>query len=293
MIKYLIYILAIWGTEVLALHTEYDKNGTRYQLVRSSSDDFNWLFFPGGPGADSSYFIPLIKKLILNGNIWLVDLPQNGSNAKEYDSSYSFDNWFEYFLQSVKRFKNPVCVGHSFGGKLPLMFSELEDILKGLVIIASCPSFNPEESNKLVKSRGLNISKEASSAFRNNHNTENFTEALLAFAPMHFSLDYLEEGKSLFSNLPFNFYAPIWESKNTQKIYDRITWVPQNVPTLIVGGDLDCINPVSLYLNDLRFKRENIDLRVVCGAGHFPWIEKMGEVSKCINNFAQKFFVSK
>ena len=35
----------------------YDDNHVRYNLVATNGKEkLNWLFFPGGPGADSSYF---------------------------------------------------------------------------------------------------------------------------------------------------------------------------------------------------------------------------------------------
>lgn len=34
----------------------YDENHVRYELYYSGEGkNYNWLFFPGGPGADSSY----------------------------------------------------------------------------------------------------------------------------------------------------------------------------------------------------------------------------------------------
>lgn len=57
----------------------YDKNSTRYQLVKTNpgSQTFNWLFLPGGPGIDSRYLIDLINILDIPGNYWLIDLAFN------------------------------------------------------------------------------------------------------------------------------------------------------------------------------------------------------------------------
>ena len=52
------------------IHYLYDLNSVRYALVKSTPGKilFNWLFVPGGPGADSVYFLDLIRKLHLPGN---------------------------------------------------------------------------------------------------------------------------------------------------------------------------------------------------------------------------------
>ena len=40
----------------------YDKNQVRYELVDSYEGyPYNWLFLPGGPGANSSYLPPILK----------------------------------------------------------------------------------------------------------------------------------------------------------------------------------------------------------------------------------------
>lgn len=103
----------------------WDENGIRYELIESREGTFNWLFFPGGPGADSRYFLPLVKVLELPGKTWFIDLPGNGSNLQNISS---FDVWFDLIPTIVKKFDNPVYVGHSFGGMLALLYPEFEHI---------------------------------------------------------------------------------------------------------------------------------------------------------------------
>lgn len=54
----------------------YDRDQVRYELYQTNEGkNYNWLFFPGGPGADSSYLRSLVDGLQLPGNVWLTDLP--------------------------------------------------------------------------------------------------------------------------------------------------------------------------------------------------------------------------
>ena len=123
----------------------YDENHVRYELYHTGEGKpFNWLFFSGGPGADSSYFHALVDELKLPGNVWLVDLPGNGTNIPHQPED--FDKWFSLFPTIIKKFTNPVLVGHSFGGMFPLLFPELEHSLKGFVILNSAPSLWLEEA---------------------------------------------------------------------------------------------------------------------------------------------------
>lgn len=58
----------------------FDDNQVRYHCAKKNSqENLNWLFFPGGPGADSQYLMSLIKNLDIPGNICLINMP--GKNA--------------------------------------------------------------------------------------------------------------------------------------------------------------------------------------------------------------------
>jgi hypothetical protein len=93
----------------------FDTNKTRLTLVKSMPGmNFNWLFLPGGPGIDSGYLHELISLLSLPGNIWSIDLPQNGSNIinNEYQPGYDFDQWGECLIL-------PRPCRHSYAAFLP------------------------------------------------------------------------------------------------------------------------------------------------------------------------------
>ena len=113
-------------------------NHTRQRLVKSNPGMpmANWLFIPGGPGADSMYFLDLIEQLEMPGKYWLIDFPANGDNLSEaMPAEYDFDSWSECLLATVDKFEQAVLVGHSFGGMLPLLFPQLEDMLVGFVML--------------------------------------------------------------------------------------------------------------------------------------------------------------
>ncbi len=263
-----------------------DKNKTRYRLIRVNASDrvLNWIFVPGGPGADSIYFKDLIEVLELPGNFWLIDFPENGEN-RHSNETYDFEKWDSCFQDCIKTFENPIYVGHSFSGMFPLLFKELEHLLEGFIILNSTPCLWFEEAQKCAKENKLPSFELSLDDFRNNPNPSTFKAALLACSPYYFTEDFLEKGKILLDSLPFNYFAAAWWQNKAIEINFEAKWIPQKVPTLILGSSHDFITPFSLFEKAKQFHRQNITLKKIEGAGHFPWIEKKHEVIEAFESF--------
>ena len=269
----------------------YDNNFVRYKLVKSIPGKaiFNWLFIPGGPGADSIYFLKLISDLDVPGNFWLIDLPGNGSNiSDEVPADFNFDFWDDYLIATVQRFENPIIVGHSFGGMFPLLFPCMEQLLKGFIILNSAPSLWLEEAAKYGSKKNIPLLTEPMIAFEKNPNQVTFKAALLACAPYYFPPRHLEEGIKLLNQLPFNYHAAVWWLKRAKSMNFTANWIPEYVPTLIIGSSEDCIAPITLFEKDKRFVRDNISIEKIDDAGHFPWLEQKAIVKTKFKNFINK-----
>lgn len=252
----------------------WDKRGVRYQLTNTNADKpYNWLFFPGGPGVDSRYFLSLFSHVNLPGNVWLIDFPANGDNTFEGSLVYNFDNWFHHLLPVISQFKNPVYVGHSFGGMFPLLFPQLEEILTGFVILNSSPSLWLEEAANVATQKGLPLLIEPLEAFGKNPSDETFAQAIDACMPYYFPAETLARGHELLKEVPMNYRAALWWLNKAIELNFTATWVPNKINTLIIGGTEDCICPASLFEKDLRFVRDNILWKKIAGAGHMPWVE--------------------
>jgi pimeloyl-ACP methyl ester carboxylesterase len=263
----------------------YDSDQVRYELYRTNGEKkYNWLFFPGGPGADSSYLRSLVDVLQLPGNVWLIDLPGNGSNSNNFCID-EFDVWFELFPRIVNRFDNPIVVGHSFGGMLPLLYPELEDVLKGCVILNSSPKLWLAEAVAYSKQFDLPDLTEDMQVFIQNPNQATFEAALNACMPYYFPKETLEKGRQLLSKAPFQYRAAVWGQIKAIEGKLLAQWIPQQIPTLIIGSKYDCICPFSLFKSDQRFQRHNIKLLFIENAGHCPWLENPMAVEKAFKAF--------
>jgi pimeloyl-ACP methyl ester carboxylesterase len=258
----------------------YDSNHVRYELYQTNKGKpYNWLFFPGGPGGDSSYLYSLVDELNLPGNVWLIDMPGNGSNLQDGFTD-DFDQWMVIFPQIIKQFDNPVLVGHSFGGMFPLLFPELENHLKGFVILNSTPVLWLEEAVAYSKQFNLPDLSQEMQEFTLHPNQETFDTALNACMPYYFPEKTLEKGRALLSQVPFRYQPAVWWQRKAIELNFSAKWIPEKVPTLIIGSKYDCICPFSLFEKDLRFHRPNIELLFIKDAGHMDWVENPGAVRK-------------
>jgi pimeloyl-ACP methyl ester carboxylesterase len=270
----------------------WDQHSVRFQLLRSNTYNrgvaYNWLFVPGGPGADCLYLRDLAELLQLPGNVWLLDFPGNGSNSEGFEN-YAYDGWYELFIPTISQFQNPIYVGHSFGGMLPLLYPQLENILKGLVLVSATPSLWFEASARMAEQRQLPLITGAMEVFVNDPTPETFKTALLACLPYYFPKQSLARGKAALENIPFNYHAACWGQQSLVARQYNAKWIPQTVPTLILGGSEDCITPFLLFENDPRFIRDNILMHKIMHAGHMPWIESPSEVKKLFQEFMRRF----
>src|SRR3990167_3633777 len=269
----------------------WDKNKVRYQLMHTNGNSqkvFNWLFFPGGPGLDSSYFSTLTPHLNLPGNTWYIDFPNNGSNLIQDKNLQDFNAWLDDFIPIILHFPNSIYVGHSFSGMLPLLYPELENYLTGLVIIASAPSLWFEASAKMAKKKNLPDLTNVTMRYMEHPDEKTFWQASQAFAHYYFLPTFLEKGLRLLKNTPANPYGPHWWMSKVQEIHYSAKWIPQKTPTLLIGGAEDAVIPFSLFLEDKRFHRSNIQLEEVKSAAHFVWIDDLECVYNLLKSFIKK-----
>jgi pimeloyl-ACP methyl ester carboxylesterase len=267
----------------------YDECGTRYFLAHSNrGKSYNWIFIPGGPGCGSQCFLSLLELLQLPGNSWLIDFPANGDNTRGVDLNYNFDTWSDCLRVLTSKFQNTVYVGHSFGGMFPLLFPELESQLKGLIILNSAPCLWIEAASNMAKAKNLPTFTAEMDEFSKTPSQETFKKALMSCMPYYFPKTTLALGMKLLEKTPFNFYASPWWYKKAQESNFSAKWVPQAVPTLIIGGTEDCICPVSLFQEDKRFHRSNVVQKVIEGAGHVPWVEEPETVKQIFWSFIEE-----
>lgn len=262
----------------------FDQNNTRLQkVVDNDLLDQDWLFFPGGPGLDSSCFNDLWVDFALPGRAWVVDFPECGSNfVKEYDPNYNFANWEHYLVEVLQRFKKPIVVGHSFGGVFLLLYPQIEAMIKAMVLIGSQPKYDNKATTQHANQYGMSYDSKVKYQFFEEQSSTNFLAMILAKANFYFPEQSLLQGTQLFNNTAFNYHALIWWTKMLKVVEPKVKWAPSKIPCIAMNGDFDFISPGFLFKEDQRFMRDNIKLIELANSGHFPWLENSAMVQQHI-----------
>ncbi|KTC81349.1 alpha/beta fold hydrolase [Legionella brunensis] len=238
---------------------------------------FNWLFLPGGPGLGSESLSQLTASLKLPGTIWHLDLPGDGSNTTSDDSHY-FSRWADALIEAVSSLDNVILAAHSTGGMYALSIAELEGLLTGLVLMDSAPDASWQTIfMEYVSKHPIDYLEQLQTQYTKNPANDILKKMTVASAPYLFTSAGLEKGISALKHLPFNYKTCEWSAQHFDLDY-KAQWIPQTIPTLIFAGDSDRITPLKLFTRLETFKRNNILIREISNAGHYPWIDNSDEI---------------
>lgn len=267
----------------------YDKQKVRRKLYKSIPGDssYDWLFLPGGPGVDSASLASLVDALTCPGDYWLIDLPLNGTNDQhELTADQVCVQWPQFLEELVSQFANPVLVGHSFGGFLPLFCKGLELILKGLVLLNTTPSFESKLFEQVVAKHNLPSLDEVKQQFIDNPCLETLRALYRKEAPYFFAPSNQKQGlDEVINKMEYCIATEHWWYSGGYATFSKIKWVPQTAPTLIIESADDLITPCGLFEEVPEFNRKNIQIKQISDAGHFPWMEQPQAINEVITGW--------
>jgi pimeloyl-ACP methyl ester carboxylesterase len=252
----------------------FTASGVRLRRHAQRFGDINWLFLPGGPGIGSESLIELVDTLDMPGNMWLVDLPGDGSNvAPPTSPGDHYQKWPGVLLEAAQVVPNSVYVGHSTGGMYLLSVPELEKHIKGLVLISSAPDASWHSSFiQMTLQNPLPQVEKAAREFEKNRTNEKLRDIAVASAEWNFTAESVDMGRQFLARMPYNFQAADWSDHCFDNTYVA-KWWPNLLPTLILSGSDDRIIAQSLWDNP-KFQRQNVLRRTIDSAAHFLWLEK-------------------
>ena len=237
-------------------------DGIEVNYVRYGNNKKDTVVLLHGWGQNIEMMKPIGDKL--DNDVIIVDLPGFGK-SEEPKSAWMVDDYVEVLKKLLDKLKvkNPILIGHSFGGKISLLYASKYNVKK-LVLFGS--PFKKGIDRLSFKTKILKTAKKIPGM-----------DKLADTVKKHVgSTDYRSASKIMREILV-----------NTVN-YDITSEVSKiKCPTIIIWGSLDEAVP----LNDAYILEELIkDSAVIVyeGCTHYAYLENLGQTVSIINSFIEE-----
>lgn len=171
---------------------------------------------------------------------------------------------------------------------ITLLTPELENFLKGVVILSSAPRLWLEEAASCARKYDLPNFNPQLQEFVANPSEETCKMLLDACVSYYFyKKETMEKGRALLLSTPFAFQPGFWWMDKVIVSGYTAAWIPKNVPALIIGSEFDFMTPFEIFQKDPRFLRPNIQLVEIKEAGHFNWMDNPEDVKTAFQNYSE------
>ncbi len=194
-------------------------------------------------------------------DIVIIDLPGHGKSEepKKVLTLYDFVDCVKSLLDSLN-IQNPILIGHSFGGKISLLYASMYDVKK-LVLFGS--PFKKEITKISLKTKMLKSAKKIPGI----NKLENFAKKHMG------STDYRNASPIMREILVEHVNLDITE--NVKKI---------KCPTLIIWGTLDDAVPLErAYELEKLIKDSGVVVYENCT--HYAYLERLGQTISVLKSF--------
>lgn len=214
-----------------------------------------------GWGQNIEMMDPIGKALSKDFHITILDLPGFG-NSSEPTYGYTIYDYYEVFSEFLDKLKikKPILIGHSFGGRLSIVYSAKKEVEK-VVLLAS--------------------------PFKRSTKKNSFKVKVLKFMKKVPVIKELESYmKAKIGSTDYRNATPMMRTILVNVVNEDLTeYLKQiEVPTLLIWGSLDTAVP----LEDAKYA-ENImkdaGLIVFEGCTHYAYLEQKERTVSILNNF--------
>ena len=219
------------------------------------------LVFLHGWGQNTEMMLPVAKPFIENHEVILIDLPGFGKSG-QLDRPYEVSDYVELLHKLLQKLdiKKPTLIGHSYGGKISLLYASKYEVEK-LVLFGS--PFQKEIEKESLKLKTLRTLKKIPGINK-----------LEGFAKKHIgSTDYKNASPVMRETLVKTVNLDITEEVKKIK-----------APTLLIWGTAD--EAVSI---DRAYELEKLipdaGLVVYENATHYAYLENLGQTISVMKSF--------
>ena len=235
--------------DVFVNYIQYgNKNGKDVVLLHGWGQNIE-MMNPIGKGLESDYYITVI------------DLPGFGSSS-EPTYAYTIYDYYEIVSELLSKLKidNPVMIGHSFGGRVAIVYAAKKKVSK--LVLLSAP-------------------------FRRSTKRNTFKVRVLKFLKKVPVVKELESYmKTKIGSSDYRNASPMMRNILVNVVNEDLTgYLKQiSVPTLLIWGDLDTAVPIE----DARYAEsimEDAGLVVYEGCTHYAYLERINQTISVLRSF--------
>ena len=196
-------------------------------------------------------------------DVVIIDFPGHGKSEepKEVWTLFDFTDMVHALLDKLK-IKKPILVGHSFGGKVALIYASIYDTEK-LVLFGS--PFKVKKNPDSFKVRFLKKVK-----------TLPGMEKVSEFAKKHMGSDDYRNASPIMRDI-------LVEHVNTD-ITDLVKKI--NCPTIIIWGDKDQAVPIEDAYELESLIKDSAVIKY-SGCTHYAYLERLGQTISILENFIE------
>ena len=212
-----------------------------------------------GWGQNIQMMDPLGNYLKANHKITIVDLPGFGLSS-EPDYAYSVYDYVELLkeLFDTLEIKNPTLIGHSFGGRLSIIYASKYEVEKIVLFGSPCVRHEYKSAKQTILKtlKKIKILKPLANLMKKYTGSADYKNA-----------------------------TPIMREVLVKTVNEDLAECAKRIkaPALLIWGDNDTAVPVS-HAKELNNLLEDSDLIVLPGS-HYCYLENLHQVINILNNF--------
>ena len=225
-----------------------------------------------GWGSNLEAFTRVQQNLESEFHVFSIDLPGFGKSQEpnEVWGVYEYTEFIEEFCR-LKNISNPILAGHSYGGRVSIVYASRNPVLK-LVLLDSAGIKPHRPLSYYIKIY-----------------TYKFVRAVLPYIVGRAKAnEIIENYRKQAGSSDYKSASPVMRQVLVKSVNEDLKGEMPKIkaPTLLVWGENDTATPVS----DAKAMEKlipNAGLVVLKNAGHFAFVEKLGEFLIILNNFLQ------
>lgn len=233
----------------------------KINYVRYGKKSGSTLVFLHGWGQNIEMMKPVADPFSEDHDIVIIDLPGHGASEEPTSvyTVYDFVDCVKSLLDKLK-IKDPILIGHSFGGKTSLLYASMYEVKK---LILFAPSYKKEIQKLSLKTKMLKAAKKVPGL-----------KKLEGFAKKHIgSTDYKNA-------------SPIMRQILVETVNFDIRNQVSNIkcPTLLIWGTLDeAVDVSGAYELENLIKDAGVVIYENCT--HYAYLERLGQTINVLRSF--------